>query len=195
MRRTAQEARMSTDGLLTQRSSGILLHPTSLPGPHGSGDFGPSAYHFVEWLKAAGQSLWQTLPLGPIGPGNSPYMGSSAFAGNPLLVAFEPMVENGWLPANSLANDISRHRIDFSLLVPWRMARLRVAFAGMKALNRAGDAEAMAAFARAKRPGSRITRCSWRLMRPTPKSLAGLARTAGPPRPGSHQASARNASR
>ena len=68
------------------RVSGVLLHLTSLPGPHGSGDLGPSAYHFVDWLVAGGQGLWQMLPLGGIGLGNSPYMSSSAFAGNPLLI-------------------------------------------------------------------------------------------------------------
>jgi 4-alpha-glucanotransferase len=136
------------DGILNRRSSGIVLHPTSLPGPHGSGDFGPSAYHFVEWLKAAGQSLWQTLPLGPIGPGNSPYMGSSAFAGNPLLVAFEPMVEKGWLQGSSLSNESDRHRIDFSHLVPWRMNKLREAFRGMNALAQSSDSEALKAWAK-----------------------------------------------
>ena len=55
------------------RASGVLLHPTSLPGPHGSGDCGPAAYHFVDWLVSAGQSLWQILPLNGIGAGNSPY--------------------------------------------------------------------------------------------------------------------------
>ena len=54
------------------RASGVLLHPTSLPGPHGSGDLGPAAHHFVDGLASAGQSLWQMLPLGGIGPGNSP---------------------------------------------------------------------------------------------------------------------------
>ena len=72
---------------LDRRRSGILLHPTSLPGPHGSGDFGPAALHFVDWLVSAGQSVWQMLPLNPIGPGNSPYASVSAFAGSPLLVA------------------------------------------------------------------------------------------------------------
>ena len=67
------------------RASGILLHPTSLPGSHGSGDLGASAFHFIDWLVSAGQKLWQILPLGGIGPGNSPYMSSSAFAGNLLL--------------------------------------------------------------------------------------------------------------
>ena len=68
------------------RASGVLLHPTSLPGPHGSGDFGPDAYHYVDWLVGAGQRLWQLLPLAGIGPGNSPYMSNSAFAGNVLLI-------------------------------------------------------------------------------------------------------------
>ena len=79
------------------RASGILLHPTSLPGPHGSGDFGPGAYHFVDWLVSAGQKLWQILPLGGIGPGNSPYMSSSAFAGNPLLIDLGELCSRGWL--------------------------------------------------------------------------------------------------
>ena len=61
------------------RASGVLLHLTALPGPNGSGDLGPSAYHFVDWLVTGGQSLWQMLPLGGIGLGNSPYMSSSAF--------------------------------------------------------------------------------------------------------------------
>ena len=78
------------------RSSGILLHPTSLPGPHGSGDFGPDAYRFVDWLVQAGQSLWQILPLGGIGAGNSPYMSSSAFAGNPLLIDLDELQRRGW---------------------------------------------------------------------------------------------------
>ena len=90
------------DSWMAQRAAGVVLHPTSLPGPHGMGDFGPNAYFFIDWLHTAGQTLWQTLPLGPVGPGDSPYMGSSAFAGNPSLVAFEPLVQRGWLAAQSL---------------------------------------------------------------------------------------------
>ncbi len=115
-----------------QRRSGVILHPTSLPGPHGSGDLGPNAFYFVDWLHTAGQTLWQTLPLGPVGPGNSPYMGSSAFAGNPLLVAFEPMRERGWISPESLQAQFDASRIDFAELVPWRMQRLREAFAGFQ---------------------------------------------------------------
>lgn len=75
-----------------KRVSGILLHPTSLPGPFGIGDIGPQAYRFVDFLADTGQSLWQILPLGPIGYGNSPYMSFSAFGGNPLLISLERIV-------------------------------------------------------------------------------------------------------
>ena len=79
------------------RSSGVLLHPTSLPGPYGSGDLGPEAFAFVRFLADAGQKIWQVLPLNPTGYGNSPYQGLSAFAGNPLLISLERLAEQGWL--------------------------------------------------------------------------------------------------
>ena len=82
---------------LEQRACGVLLHITSLPGPHGIGDFGPGAYHFVNWLVSAGQSVWQLLPTTPIGPCDSPYQSVSAFAGSPMMVALEPLVQSGWL--------------------------------------------------------------------------------------------------
>ena len=85
------------------RHSGILLHPTSLPGRFGSGDLGPAAYHFVDWLVAGGQTLWQILPLGGIGPGNSPYMSPSAFAGNELLIDLEHLRDCGWLTDADIA--------------------------------------------------------------------------------------------
>jgi 4-alpha-glucanotransferase len=109
------------------RSSGILLHLTSLPGPHGSGDLGPAAYHFVDWLLAAGQSLWQMLPIGGIGPGNSPYMSSSAFAGNVLLISLADLKERGWLteaeiePTASLLDT----RVDYGAVHAYRMDRLQ----------------------------------------------------------------------
>jgi 4-alpha-glucanotransferase len=79
------------------RASGILLHPSSLPSRGGIGDFGPAAYQFLDFLSAARQSLWQILPLGPLGFGNSPYSSISAFAGNPLLVSLERLVDAGWI--------------------------------------------------------------------------------------------------
>src|SRR5260370_2948312 len=71
------------------RASGILLHPTSLPSRGGIGDFGPSAYAFADFLASARQGLWQGLPLGPLGYGNSPYSSTSAFARNPPLISLE----------------------------------------------------------------------------------------------------------
>ncbi|MFZ0294513.1 MAG: 4-alpha-glucanotransferase [Candidatus Sulfotelmatobacter sp.] len=79
------------------RAAGILLHPTSLPSRGGIGDFGPAAYQFVDWLAASRQGLWQVLPLGPLGYGNSPYSSISAFAGNPLLISLERLASHGWI--------------------------------------------------------------------------------------------------
>ena len=84
------------------RASGILLHPTSLPGRFGIGDLGPEAERFVDALQRMGQRWWQILPLGPTGFGNSPYQSHSSFAGNPLLVSPEGMVADGWLEASDL---------------------------------------------------------------------------------------------
>ena len=113
------------------RASGVLLHPTSLPGPHGSGDLGPGAYHFVDWLVTAGQRLWQILPLGNIGAGHSPYMSPSAFAGNVLLIDLADLRSHGWLAAGDLdpRPDADAGRVDFAAMVPWRMQRLRRAAA------------------------------------------------------------------
>jgi len=85
------------------RASGILLHPTSLPGPHGLGALGAEADAFVDFLAGAGQSVWQILPLGPTGYGDSPYSAFSAFAGNPLLICLERLVEAGDLDAVDIA--------------------------------------------------------------------------------------------
>ena len=79
------------------RASGILLHPTSLPSRGGIGDFGPSAYAFVDFLASARQALWQVLPLGPVGDGDSPYSATSAFAGNPVLISLERLADRGWI--------------------------------------------------------------------------------------------------
>ena len=86
-----------------ERSSGLLLHITSLPSYGGIGDFGPAAYGFADFLASAKQRLWQVLPLSPTGYGNSPYAALSAFAGNPLLISLEKLVETGWLPADRIA--------------------------------------------------------------------------------------------
>ncbi|MDE2456948.1 MAG: 4-alpha-glucanotransferase, partial [Burkholderiales bacterium] len=113
------------------RASGILLHPTCLPGPHGSGDLGPAAYHFVDWLQSAGQRAWQILPLGGIGAGNSPYMSTSAFAGNLLLIDLAELGQMGLLEPSELEPDrgLFDAHVAFDAVVPYRMARLRKAAA------------------------------------------------------------------
>ncbi len=113
------------------RASGVLLHPSSLPGPHGSGDLGSAAYEFVDWLANARQSLWQVLPLGRLGPGHSPYMSPSAFAGNPLLIDLAELQQRGWLDGDALAAPPAAdpRRIDFATMTPWRMQRLAQAAA------------------------------------------------------------------
>jgi len=86
------------------RASGILLHPTSLPSRGGIGDFGPAAYRFADFLGAARQGVWQVLPLGPLGYGNSPYSATSAFAGNPLLISLERLSDEGWIDRGKIEN-------------------------------------------------------------------------------------------
>ncbi len=87
-----------------QRVSGVLAHPTSLPGPHGIGDIGEAAFRFVDWLAVAGQRLWQVMPLGPTGYGDSPYASPSAFAGNPLLVSLPWLTGDGLLSEKDLGD-------------------------------------------------------------------------------------------
>ena len=80
-----------------ERSSGVLLHISSLPSNGGIGDLGPAAHAFIEFLAAAKQHVWQVLPLCPTGYGNSPYASSSAFAGNPYLISLEYLADWGWI--------------------------------------------------------------------------------------------------
>lgn len=101
---------------LHQRSSGLLLHPTSLPGPYALGDIGPAARRFVEYLARAGQGWWQMLPIGPLGGGDSPYDSPSAFAGSPLLISLEGLVEEGLLNGAELEElppVAAAHRADY----------------------------------------------------------------------------------
>jgi 4-alpha-glucanotransferase len=112
------------------RSGGVLLHPTSLPGPYGIGDLGPQAYHFVDWLASTGCKLWQVLPLGPTGYGDSPYQCFSAFAGNPYLISFDALIEDGLLLKDDFADmpDFHASRVDYGLLIPWKLELLQKAF-------------------------------------------------------------------
>jgi 4-alpha-glucanotransferase len=107
------------------RATGILLHPTSLPAAGGIGDFGPTAYRFVDFLAAARQGLWQVLPLGPLGYGNSPYSSTSAFAGNPLLISLERLAERGWIDRAKISDgEQVVGPVDYETVFPRKMPLL-----------------------------------------------------------------------
>lgn len=110
----------------SERSAGVLLHPSSLPGKYGIGDLGDEAHRFVDWLAEAGQGVWQVLPLGPTGYGDSPYASFSTHAGNELLVALDPLVEEGLLARNDLAalERLPRDRVAYGDLIPRKTAIL-----------------------------------------------------------------------
>ena len=108
------------------RVSGILLHPTSFPGRYGIGDLGDNAYRFVDWLAQAGQKVWQTLALGPTGYADSPYASFSAFAGNPMLVSPDKLVEDGDLSPADVANvpPFPADRVDFGWVIQYKTVLL-----------------------------------------------------------------------
>jgi 4-alpha-glucanotransferase len=115
---------------LRTRASGILLHPTSLPGPAGIGDLGNPAARFAEALASARQTWWQTLPIGPTGYGNSPYSGLSSSAGNPLLVSLERLADEGWLsPEDTAGPNWRPDRVPYAEIDVFKTERLRRAFA------------------------------------------------------------------
>lgn len=112
--------------MLTERSAGILLHPTSLPSRFGIGDFGNDAYRFVDFLNATGQKLWQILPLGPTGYGDSPYQCLSAFAGNPLLISFDKLVEEKIILPEMLEDVPSFPlKIDYGRVIEYKFFKLK----------------------------------------------------------------------
>ena len=109
------------------RRSGVLLHVTSLPGKYGIGTLNQEAYHWVDFLAQTRQTLWQVLPLGPTGYGDSPYQSFSSFAGNPYLISLEELVEMGLLDQGELDNapDFPREHVDFGAIYTWKMPLLR----------------------------------------------------------------------
>ncbi len=113
------------------RSSGILLHPTSLPGPYGIGELGKEAFRFVDYLRGAGMKIWQVLPLNPTGYGDSPYQSFSAFAGNPLLVSLDNLAAQGLLDTSSLADvpKFPTSQVDFGSVIAFKFPLLRKAAA------------------------------------------------------------------
>mgnify|MGYP001092517742 CR=1 FL=1 len=112
------------------RASGILLHPTSLPGPDGMGDLGPEAYRWVDFLHRSGCQFWQILPLGPTGYADSPYQCFSAFAGNPYLISAITLLDQELLKKSDLADrpDFPRERVDYGPVIDWKITLLRRAY-------------------------------------------------------------------
>ncbi|MBX3052779.1 MAG: 4-alpha-glucanotransferase [Caldilineaceae bacterium] len=126
------------------RCSGIILHPTSLPGPYGVGVLGRAAYAWVDFLEESRQTIWQVLPLGPTGYGDSPYQSFSTFAGNPYLICLETLAGQGLLDPAELhdAPHFSDDRVDFGALYEWKMPLLfRAAAAFVQADQRDEQAE------------------------------------------------------
>jgi 4-alpha-glucanotransferase len=115
---------------LFPRSSGILLHPTSLPGRYGIGDLGEHAFRFADWLQSAGQTVWQILPLGPTSYGDSPYQCLSAFSGNTNLISLDKLVTEGWLNDDDLtdAPDFPVHTVDYGPVIEYHNEKLNLAY-------------------------------------------------------------------
>ena len=129
------------------RRSGVLLHPTSLPGPYGLGELGPHAMRWLDWLVESGQRLWQVLPLGPTGYGDSPYQSFSSFAGNPYLISLERLHEEGWLKAEDLVGgDFGGGRVDFGPVIEFRLQALRSAAEAWRSWAGEDDRARFAAF-------------------------------------------------
>ncbi len=120
---------------LSDRTSGLLLHPTSLPGPHGCGDLGAPSLAWLDFLRRSEQRWWQMLPIGPVGYGSSPYSAQSTFAGSELLVSLEPLVQAGWLARDALrgADELPRARVDYEETARFRERCLRSALAAFDA--------------------------------------------------------------
>ena len=140
------------------RASGILLHPTSLPSRGGIGDFGPSAYAFADFLASARQGLWQVLPLGPLGFGDSPYSSTSAFAGNPLLISLERLADRGWIDRaqiDALADGVEP--VDYPAVFRQKLPLLFEAAQQLRALRCAERPRALRNFLPARTNGGSMT--------------------------------------
>jgi 4-alpha-glucanotransferase len=120
-----------------ERASGIILHPTSLPGPYGIGDLGPQAHRWLDFLARTGSRLWQVLPLGPTGYGDSPYQSFSAFAGNPYLISPGSLMDEGLLQAEDLADAPSflANRVDYGQVILWKLSLLDRSYLRFSELN------------------------------------------------------------
>ncbi len=145
---SASPGHAGPDAPLT-RAAGVLLHPTSLPGPHGVGELGPEALRWLDLLAAAGQRVWQVLPLGPTGYGDSPYQSFSTFAGNPYLIDVGALAAEGLLDDDDLdaLRELPSARVDFGALYARKLPLLRRAADAFLAAGGAGE-PGFAAFAR-----------------------------------------------
>ncbi len=130
------------------RSAGILVHPTSFPGRYGIGDLGDSAFEFIDFLTESDISLWQILPLGPTGYGDSPYQCFSAFAGNPLLISPDHLMRDGYLPPAALADvpDFPAGRVDFGWVIQYKSALFKQSFQYFQENKTAEQQDAFADF-------------------------------------------------
>lgn len=134
--------------MIFPRCSGILLHITSLPGPHGIGDLGPSAHDFVDFLAESGQRIWQVLPLSPTGYGDSPYQCFSAFAGNPLLIDLVQLQERNWLTSQDLAAAprFANGSVDYGSVIAFKKALLSKAARNFSISAQENDSAAFSMF-------------------------------------------------
>lgn len=142
------------------RSCGILMHISSLPSPYGIGTFGEEAEKFADWLKEAGQKYWQVLPIGPTGYGDSPYQPFSSFAGNPLLIDLDELVEHGYLAKKSLDNSdygADPSYVDFDIVNRNKTALPAGGLRGVQPTTWATPRSSSRS-----RTGSTTTRFSWR---------------------------------
>lgn len=119
---------------MNTRRSGILAHPTSLPSPYGIGDLGEGAYNFIDFLKKAGQSYWQILPLSHTGYGNSPYSSYSAFACNPMLISPDKLANDGFLGNEDLRNipNFNENKVEYEKVKEYKETLFRKAFVMFK---------------------------------------------------------------
>jgi 4-alpha-glucanotransferase len=155
------------------RSSGIILHPTSLPGPDGIGDLGPEAYRWVDFLDQSGCSIWQVLPLGPTGYGDSPYQCFSAFAGNPYLISPTLLLEAGLLRPADLAERpaFPIERVDYGPVITWKLKLLDTAYERFNRKPRKNTAEAFEQF----RDSQKSWLIDFSLFMAIKESLGGIA--------------------
>src|ERR1700693_5384771 len=163
------------------RSSGILLHPTSLPVPFGVGDLGPESSRFADALAEAGLRIWQVLPLAPTGYGESPYQSLSSFAGNPLLISLEKLADRGYLRPRDLDTrpDFPEDTVDFASVIPYKFKLLRMAFGNFHSTPEFEDfcvqhrtwLDDFARFMALKNANGQVAWTEWRNQQPDPREI------------------------